>query len=92
MFMDAYGRRCADTREKTPPAAQRRPHPHVPQDGSHEVSNGILMRGELQRLFGQGYVTVTPDLRFRVNWQVRDQFRNGMIDCDLHDHRYAYPI
>jgi putative restriction endonuclease len=91
MVMDAYERRCAITRDKTLPAldaAHIRPfHEHE----SHEVHNGILMRSDIHRLFDQGYVTVTPDLRFRVSDQIRDQFHNGVIYYDLHDRPVAVP-
>jgi len=85
MVMDAYGRKCAVTGEKTLPAldaAHIRPFHSVE---SHDVRNGILMRSDIHRLFDQGYVTITPDLRFRVSSQIRDQFHNGLIYYDLHD-------
>ena len=31
----------------------------------HEISNGLLLRSELHRLFDKGYVTVTTDYRNR---------------------------
>jgi putative restriction endonuclease len=91
MVMDAYGRRCAITGEKTLPAldaAHIRPFSELQ---SHEVQNGILMRSDIHRLFDQGYVTVTPDLRFRVSPQIRDQFHNGVIYYDLHDRAVQVP-
>jgi putative restriction endonuclease len=84
MVMDAYGRRCAVTGEKTLPAldaAHIRPFHSIE---SHDVRNGILMRSDIHRLFDQGYVTVTPDLRFHVSPRIRDQFQNGVIYYDLH--------
>jgi putative restriction endonuclease len=91
MVMDAYGRRCAITGDKTLPAldaAHIRPFHAVE---SHDVRNGILMRSDLHRLFDQGYVTVTPDLRFRVSSQIRDQFQNGLIYYDLNDRNVSVP-
>jgi len=91
MVMDAYGRRCAITGEKTLPAldaAHIRPFSELQ---SHEVQNGILMRSDIHRLFDQGYVTVTPDLRFSVSPQIRDQFHNGVIYYDLHDRPVQVP-
>ena len=91
MVMDAYGRRCAITGEKTLPAldaAHIRPFSELQ---SHEVQNGILMRSDIHRLFDQGYVTVTPDLRFRVSPQIRDQFHNGVIYYYLHDRPVKVP-
>jgi putative restriction endonuclease len=91
MVMDAYERRCAITSDRTLPAldaAHIRPF-HELQ--SHSVQNGILMRSDIHRLYDQGYVTVTPDLRFRVSPQIRDQFHNGMIYYDLHDRPVTVP-
>lgn len=79
MVMDAYGRRCAITGERTLPAleaAHIRPFADSP---IHSVQNGILMRSDLHDLFDQGYVTVTPDLNFRVSSRIRDEFHNGII-------------
>jgi putative restriction endonuclease len=91
MVMDAYGRRCAVTGEKTLPALDAAHIRPFHETASHEVSNGILMRSDIHRLFDQGYVTVTPDLRFRVSSQIRDQFHNGVIYYDLHDHPVRVP-
>ena len=63
---DAYTRACAVTGEHSLPAleaAHIRPYSH---GGVHEVSNGLLLRSDIHRLFDRGYVTVTKDLRFEV--------------------------
>ncbi len=91
MVMDAYGRRCAVTGERTLPAldaAHIRPFGEV---GSHEVRNGILMRSDIHRLFDQGYVTITPDLRFRVSTRIRDQYNNGLVYYDLDEQPIREP-
>lgn len=80
-----YDRRCAITGEKTLPAleaAHIRPYSEVP---SHEVTNGILLRSDIHRLFDQGYVTVDSNLRFRVSSRIRDEFHNGVIYYDLNE-------
>lgn len=74
---DAYGRACAITGEHSLPAleaAHIRPYKH---DGPHEVSNGLLLRADLHRLFDQGYLTVTVDLRLRVSGRLRVDYDNG---------------
>lgn len=74
---DAYGRRCAVTGEKTLPvleAAHIRP---VASGGRHEISNGLLFRSDIHTLFDRGYVTVTPELRFRVSPRLRTDWKNG---------------
>jgi putative restriction endonuclease len=75
--LDAYGRSCAVTHEHSLPvleAAHIRP---FSEDGPHDVSNGLLLRSDVHRLFDRGYVTVTPDLRFRVSRRLRDDYANG---------------
>jgi putative restriction endonuclease len=49
------------------------------------------MRSDIHRLFDQGYVTVTPDLHFRVSSEIRDQFHNGLIYYGFDEHPIAVP-
>jgi putative restriction endonuclease len=75
--LDAYGRRCAVTGERTLPvldAAHIKPYS---QHGEHRVENGLLLRKDLHALFDAGYVTVTPSLEFRVSRRIREEFENG---------------
>jgi putative restriction endonuclease len=61
---DIYGRRCSVTGEKTLPildAAHIRP---FGEGGAHEVSNELLLRTDIHRLFDLGYVTISSDGRF----------------------------
>ncbi len=74
---DAYGRRCAVTREKALPvleAAHVRP---VTQGGTHDVRNGLLLRRDLHALFDRGYMTVGRDLRLRVSSHLKEKFHDG---------------
>ncbi len=74
---DAYGWACAVTGEHSVPvleAAHIRPYS---EGGPHAVSNGLLLRADLHRLYDGGYVTVTPDLEFRVSPRLRDRWKNG---------------
>jgi putative restriction endonuclease len=44
----------------------------------HELSNGILMRSDLHRLFDEGYLTVDPkDHRMVVSKRIKEEFENG---------------
>jgi putative restriction endonuclease len=46
--------------------------------GQHELSNGILLRSDLHRLFDLGYVTVNPDdHRVVMSRRIREEFENG---------------
>jgi len=77
LVIDAYQRRCAVTGEKTLPvleAAHIRPYA---SQGPHQVSNGILLRSDLHKLFDVGYVTVTPELTLEVSPRLREEWHNG---------------
>ena len=74
---DAYQRRCAVTGERTLPVLDAAHiHPYS-EGGPHRVSNGLLLRRDLHKLFDDGYVTVSPDLRFEVSQRIRDDYENG---------------
>jgi putative restriction endonuclease len=74
---DAYGRACAATGEHSLPALEAAHIRPYTQDGPHDVPNGLLLRADLHRLFDQGYMTVTPDLRVRVGHRLREDYENG---------------
>lgn len=79
MVTDSYERRCAITNEHTLPvleAAHIRP---VSEGGHHSVNNGLLLRSDVHTLFDRGYVTVTPDYRFRVSPRLRSDWNNGRV-------------
>lgn len=85
MVTDTYERRCAVTREKALPtleAAHIRP---VSEGGEHRVDNGLLLRADVHKLFDKGYVSVTPDYRFRVSRRLKDDFHNGEHYFQLRD-------
>jgi putative restriction endonuclease len=44
----------------------------------HEVSNGLLLRADLHKLFDAGYLTVDPqDRRIIVSRRIKEEFENG---------------
>lgn len=77
MVTDAYQRRCAITQEKILPALEAAHIKPFSESGPHKVSNGILLRSDIHRLFDAGYVTVTTDYRFEVSRKVQEDFNNG---------------
>ncbi len=88
---DAYGQACAVTNEHSLPvldAAHIKPHG---EDGAATVSNGLLLRADIHRLFDAGYVTVTPDYRFEVSKRLKEDFNNGKIYYDLHGRPIRLP-
>jgi putative restriction endonuclease len=75
--VDAYGRACAVSAEHSLPvldAAHIKPYR---DGGQHAIKNGLLLRTDIHRLFDKGYVTVTPDHRFRVSRRLKDEYSNG---------------
>jgi putative restriction endonuclease len=91
LVTDSYQRRCAVSGEKTLPAldaAHIRPYG---EGGSHDASNGILMRRDIHSLFDAGYVTITPELRFEVSGRIREEFSNGRHYYALHGSPIAVP-
>jgi putative restriction endonuclease len=77
LVTDAYERRCAVTGEKTLPVLEAAHIKPYALNGPHRVSNGILLRSDLHRLFDLGYVTVTPALRLEVSPRLKAEWQNG---------------
>ena len=74
----AYGGACAVSGEHSLPVLEAAHiRPYTTDGGSHEVSNGLLLRADIHRLFDRGYVTVTADLRFVVSQRLAQEFENG---------------
>lgn len=78
LVKEAYSRKCAITGERTLPvleAAHIKPYSVVMR---HEVSNGLLLRADLHKLFDEGYITVDPhDRRVVVSKRIKEEFENG---------------
>ena len=77
LITDAYDRKCAISGEKTLPvldAAHIKPYE---QSGPHSISNGLLLRMDLHKLFDTGYLTITNDYRIEVSRRIKEEFENG---------------
>jgi putative restriction endonuclease len=88
---EQYRRRCAVTGERTLPildAAHIRP---FADGGEHVVTNGLLLRTDIHRLFDLGYVTVSNDGRFEVGHKLREDFENGRDYYAMHGQAVALP-
>jgi putative restriction endonuclease len=92
MVTDAYRRRCAITGERTLPALEAAHIKPFAEGGSHDPTNGLLLRRDIHALFDMGYVTVTPDLRFNVSRKIKEEFENGRDYYQLHGQPIAPPI
>jgi putative restriction endonuclease len=91
LVTDAYQRRCAVTLERTLPALEAAHIRPYADGGTHEASNGLLLRRDIHSLFDAGYVTVTPDFRFEVSRRIREEFENGRHYYALHGQKLNPP-
>jgi HNH endonuclease len=91
LVTDIYRRRCAVTQERTLPALEAAHIRPYGEGGAHEARNGLLLRRDIHSLFDEGYVTVTPDLRFEVSRRIREEFENGRHYYALHGHKIDPP-
>ncbi len=87
----AYDWRCAITRERVLPALEAAHIVPFAEKGPNEPCNGLLLRADIHNLFDQFYVTVTPDMLFRVSKKVKQDFENGRDYYRLHDQKLYVP-
>ncbi len=91
LVTDAYQRACAVTGEHSLPALEAAHIKPFAAEGPHEISNGVLLRSDLHRLFDAGYVTVTPEHRLEVSARLREDFQNGRSYYPLHGQAVSLP-
>ena len=78
LVTDAYSYRCAISKERTLPVLQAAHIRPYAEGGSHELSNGLLLRSDLHTLFDQHYLTIDPNKKtLIVSRRIREQFENG---------------
>jgi putative restriction endonuclease len=87
----AYSARCAITDERTLPALEAAHIVPFSMTQAHDVKNGLLLRSDIHKLFDAGYVSVQPDLLFRVSKAIRDEFENGREYYKLNGHLIRVP-
>ena len=89
--LDAYGRRCAVTNEKTLPALEAAHIRDFHDVQTHTLSKGILFRADIHKLFDSGYVTITPQMEFEVSRRIKEEFENGRDYYRLHGSAVRLP-
>ena len=88
-LLDAYGRRCAITGERTEPVLDAaHVQPYLGPRSNH-VQNGLLLAKEFHTLFDLGFVTVGPDYRVRVSDGLRERWQNGRRYYEFKDRALA---
>lgn len=91
LVTDTYGRQCAVTNEHTLPVLQAAHIRPVADGGEHLVTNGLLLRSDVHTLFDRGYVTITPEYKFRVSSRLRTDWKNGKVYYQLDGARIHLP-
>jgi putative restriction endonuclease len=87
---DAYRRRCAVTGEKALPALEAAHIRPFSTTQTHSVTNGLLLRSDVNRLFDAGYLTVTH--KVEASSRMRDDFNDGDNYMRLHGSSILLPV
>lgn len=77
MVTEAYHGTCAITADHTLPVLEAAHIKPFAEHGPPVVSNALLLRADLHKLFDDGYMTITPDLHIEVSNALREVFNNG---------------
>ena len=87
----AYGHRCAVTASATFPSLEAAHIRPFADGGEHAVSNGLLLRTDVHRLYDRGFISVDADLRLRVSPQLREHGWNGIEFYEREASGYVIP-
>jgi len=77
LITDAYSRKCSISGERTLPVLEAAHIKPYAKSGPHFISNGILLRSDIHKLFDQGYITITKDFKTEVSNRIKEEFQNG---------------
>lgn len=91
VITDVYNRQCAVTGERALPALDAAHIKPFSEEPEHYVSNGVLLRSDVHRLFDTGYLTVTPEYRVQVSPAIRSDFNDGETYAQLDGSRVWVP-
>jgi len=87
LVTDAYNRKCAISGEKTLPVLESAHIKPFASSGPHFISNALLLRSDLHKLFDAGYITITPQLEVEVSSRIKEEFQNGKEYYRFHGSR-----
>jgi putative restriction endonuclease len=77
LITDAYSRRCSITGEKTLPVLEAAHIKPYAEAGPNYISNGLLLRSDMHKLFDAGYLTITNEYKVEVSKRLKEDFHNG---------------
>ncbi|HHU37309.1 MAG TPA: HNH endonuclease [Treponema sp.] len=84
LITDAYHKSCSITGDHTLPVLEAAHIKPFAADGPHAISNGLLLRSDLHKLYDSGYLTITPDYHVEVSSSLKEEFNNGKIYYAMH--------
>jgi len=85
-------RQCAVSREHSLPVLEAAHIIEWSDTHTNDVTNGILLRADIHKLFDAGYVTIDPDgCRFVVSRRLKEDYDNGKEYYQLHGLRILLP-
>jgi putative restriction endonuclease len=90
LVTDAYIRRCSITGEKTLPVLEAAHIKPYALSGPHFISNGLLLRSDMHKLFDTGYITITKDYRVEVSKRIKEEFENVKEYYQYHGSNLSY--
>lgn len=90
LVTDAYTRRCSITGERTLPVLEAAHIKPFAVAGPHAVSNGLLLRSDVHKLFDTGYLTITNDYKTEVSRRIREEYENGKEYYQFHGKSLMY--
>lgn len=77
LITDAYSRQCSISGERTLPVLEAAHIKPYALSGPHFISNGLLLRSDLHKLFDSGYITITKNYHIEVSKRIKEEFENG---------------
>ncbi len=77
LVTDAYSRKCTISGERTLPVLEAAHIKLYAKSGRHLISNALLLRSDIHKLFDTGYLTITPELKVEVSKRIKEEFENG---------------
>ncbi|HEY6978139.1 MAG TPA: HNH endonuclease, partial [Chitinophagaceae bacterium] len=90
LVTDAYNRRCSISGEKTLPVLEAAHIKPYNLEGPHKISNGLLLRSDIHKLFDSGYITITKDYKVEVSKAIKEEFENGKEYYKYHGGNLLY--
>ncbi len=90
LVTDAYNRRCSISGEKTLPVLEAAHIKPYSESGPHFISNGLLLRSDLHKLFDSGYLTITSSFKIEVSKKIKEEFHNGREYYQFHGKNLSF--